>query len=86
MAGTVGIFFAMVANVPRFILLLTANGSIISGSNYPFSICDFGFALFVMMYIINAIKSATENDSEEYTGEEKYTEDEMATDDNFLSE
>lgn len=86
MAGTVGMFFAMVANIPRLILLLTGNGSIISGTKYPFSICDFGFALFVAAYIINAVKSSTGNDSEEYLEEHEYTEDEMATDENFLSE
>lgn len=86
MAGTVGVFFAMVANIPRLILILTGNGSIIGGTKYPFSICDFGFALFVVAYIINAVKSATDNDNEEYVVEDEYTEDEMAIDDNFLSE
>jgi hypothetical protein len=86
MAGTVGVFFAAVANIPRLILVITGNGAIIEGTFFPFTICDFGFALFVVAYIINAVKSSTGNDNEEYLAEEEHTEDEMATDDNFLSE
>ncbi len=85
-AGTVSIFFAMVANIPRLIMLVTANGSVISNSRFSLSLCDIGFALFVAAYIINAVKSATENDNNEYAVEEEHTEDDMATDDNFLSE
>ena len=54
---------------------------------YPFSLCDLGFALFAFAYILNAIKCAKENDSAELlkkSGSEKQEETEI--DDNFLSE
>ena len=84
-SGFVCIFFCTVANLPRLLMILTANGSSLP-DEYPFSLCDLGFAVFAFAYIVNAMKCAKENDSWELSGETEKTEDIMETDDNFLSE
>ncbi len=85
-SGFVSIFFCTVTNLPRLLMVLTANGKALP-DEYPFSLCDLGFAIFVFAYIINAMKYAKENDALELLGEEAKSEpDIMETDDNFLSE
>ena len=67
-------------------MVLTAHGKALP-DEYPFSLCDLGFAIFAFAYIINAMKYAKENDALELLGEEAKNEpDIMETDDNFLSE
>ncbi len=63
-SGYVCIFFCAVSNVPRIVLTLTGNGQYIP-TEYPLSICDLTFALFVVAYIVNAMKKATVNDHDE---------------------
>lgn len=85
-SGFVGIFFCVVANLPRLLMVLTGNGAGLP-DEYPFALCDFGFAVFAFAYIFNAVKCAKENDSQELLDEEaKDVHDEMEIDDNFLSE
>ena len=85
-SGFVSIFFCTVTNLPRLLMVLTANGKALP-DEYPFSLCDLGFAIFAFAYIINAMKYAKENDALELLGEEAKSEpDIMETDDNFLSE
>lgn len=85
-SGFVSIFFCTVTNLPRLLMVLTANGKALP-DEYPFSLCDLGFAIFAFAYIINAMKYAKENDALELLGEETKSEpDIMETDDNFLSE
>lgn len=84
-SGFVCIFFCMVANLPRLLMILTANGSSLP-DEYPFSLCDLGFAFFCFAYIVNAMKCAKENDALELLDQETKTENIMETDDNFLSE
>ena len=85
-SGFVGIFFCTVANLPRLIMVITANGGKLP-DEYPFSLCDLVFAIFAFAYIINAMKCAKENDALELLGEDEKNEpDIMETDDNFLSE
>lgn len=84
-SGFVGIFFCVVANLPRLLMVLTGNANALP-DEYPFSLCDFGFAVFAFAYIVNAVKCAKENDSAELLGKEVEVHDEMETDDNFLSE
>lgn len=69
-SGYVCIFFCALANIPRIVLMVTGNGQHIP-SEYPLSICDLTFALFVAAYIINAMNKATVNDHDEiYENEE----------------
>ncbi len=69
-SGYVCIFFCALANIPRIVLSITGNGQHIP-YEYPLSICDLTFALFVAAYIINAMNKATVNDHDEiYTEEE----------------
>ncbi len=85
-SGFVSIFFCTVANLPRLLMVLTANGKALP-DEYPFSLCDLGFAIFAFAYIINAMKYAKENDALELLNKEDKSEpDIMETDDNFLSE
>ena len=85
-SGFVSMFFCVVANLPRLIMVLTGNANALA-DEYPFSLCDLGFAVFAFAYITNAVKCAKENDSLELIDEEsKDVHDEMETDDNFLSE
>lgn len=83
-SGTVGIFFCLVANLPRLIMILTGNGAKLP-EDYSFSLADFGFALFVIAYILNVISSARENDMKELEKKDDQI-NEMEIDDNFLSE
>lgn len=70
-SGYVCIFFCALANVPRIVLMLTGNSKFIP-VEYPLSICDLTFALFVTAYIVNAMNTATVNDHDEiYTEENK---------------
>ena len=63
-SGYVCIFFCALANIPRIVLSVTGNGKYIP-YEYPLSICDLTFALFVAAYIINAMSKATVNDHDE---------------------
>ncbi len=84
-SGFVGIFFCVVANIPRLLMVLTGNAKELA-EGYPFALCDLGFAVFAFAYIVNVIMCAKENDSMELVSEEVEVHDEMETDDNFLSE
>lgn len=84
-SGFVGIFFCVVSNLPRLLMVITGNANALP-DEYPFSLCDLGFAVFAFAYIVNAVKCAKENDSAELLGEEVEVHDEMEIDDNFLSE
>lgn len=84
-SGFVGIFFTVTANLPRLLMVLTGNAGALP-DEYPFSLCDFGFAIFAFAYIVNVVKCARINDSAELLGKEPNVHDEMETDDNFLSE
>lgn len=63
-SGYVCIFFCVLANVPRVVLMITGNSEYIP-IEYPLSICDLTFALFVASYVINAMNRATVNDHKE---------------------
>ena len=84
-SGFVGIFFCVVSNLPRLLMVITGNANALP-DEYPFSLCDLGFAVFAFAYIFNVVKCAKENDSAELLGAEVEVHDEMETDDNFLSE
>ena len=60
-AGFVAAFFCVVANLPRLIMIITANGNSLS-NEYPFALCDLGFAFFSVCYIVNSMKTAENND------------------------
>ncbi len=60
-SGYVCIFFCLLANIPRLVIVLTGNSAYLP-NEYPLSICDLTFALFVVSYIVNAMKKATKND------------------------
>ncbi len=68
-SGYVCIFFCLLSNVPRLVIGLTGNSAYLP-DEYPLSICDLTFALFVASYIVNAMKKATENDHNEIYIEE----------------
>ncbi len=69
-SGYVCIFFCALANIPRIVLMLTGNSQYIP-VEYPLSICDLTFALFVVAYIVNAMNKAVINDHDEiYMDEE----------------
>lgn len=72
-AGFAGVFLCVTANLPRFIMLVTGNGSLLP-DGYPFSLCDLSFALFAFAYIINAVRSAEKNDRAEISCEAKKAE------------
>lgn len=84
-SGFVSLFFAVTANLPRLIVLCTGNFGALP-DEYPFSLCDLAFAVFVFAYVINAINCAKENDSAELLDEAPEEKGSMETDDNFLSE
>ncbi len=84
-SGFVAIFFCLVANIPRLLIMLTGNGRTLA-NEYSFALCDFGFALFALAYIVNTVMCAKENDSLELVSQEKEAQNQMETDDNFLSE
>lgn len=68
-SGYVCLFFCALANVPRVILLITGNKELLA-SEYPVSISDLAFTVFVASYIVNAMKKATVNDHAELYSEE----------------
>lgn len=82
--GTSGMFFCLVANLPRLIMIITGNGAKVP-SDYPFSLADFGFAVFAVAYILNAIASSNGNDLKELESKEEKNVS-MEIDDDFLSE
>lgn len=63
-SGYVCIFFCALANIPRIVLMATGNGKYIP-MEYPLSVCDLTFALFVVAYIVNAMNRAVVNDYDE---------------------
>ncbi len=64
-AGIVSGFLCVLANVPRLVAIISANGSkLVEG--YPFSLCDLAFGFFAVCYILNAMNTATKNDSFEF--------------------
>lgn len=67
-AGFAGAFFCAVANLPRLITIITANGNLLP-QEYPFALCDLGFAFFAVCYIVNSMKSAENNDALELSDE-----------------
>ncbi len=67
-AGFAASFFCAAANVPRLLMVITANGSALN-REYPFSLCDLGFAFFSICYIVNSMKTAKNNDAFEILDE-----------------
>lgn len=67
-AGFAATFFCVVANLPRLITIITANGNLLA-KEYPFALCDLGFAFFAVCYIVNSMKSAENNDALELSDE-----------------
>lgn len=67
-AGFAAAFFCAVANVPRLVAIITANSNALT-EEYPFSLCDLGFAVFAVCYIVNSMKTAENNDALELSGE-----------------
>lgn len=67
-AGFAAIFFCTVANMPRLIAVITAHGNALS-KEYPFALCDLGFAFFAVCYIVNSMKIAENNDALELSNE-----------------
>ncbi|MCR4594626.1 MAG: hypothetical protein K5761_06185 [Clostridiales bacterium] len=86
-AGFIAMFLLGTANLARFVMLISGNFSGIP-KEYPLSLADLSFGVFIVAYAVNAIKCAKENDTlEEYEEKsEKDKEDNMQTDDNFLGE
>ena len=85
-SGSATLFFLATANVSRLLVIITGNGNKLP-YEYPFALCDLGVALFIVAYIINAVRYANENDSEELNSSDSVkAESNMDTDDNFLSE
>jgi len=62
--GFISIFFTVTTNLPRLVMVLTGNGGKLP-DEYPFSLCDLAFAFFAFAYIVNAMKYAELNDSNE---------------------
>lgn len=67
-AGFVSAFLCAAANLPRLVVIITANSSVLP-EEYPFELCDFGFAFFAICYIVNSMKSAKNNDAFEILDE-----------------
>lgn len=67
-SGFVAAFFCAAANLPRLITIITANGNSLN-EEYPFALCDLGFAFFAICYIINSMKTAKNNDAFEILDE-----------------
>ncbi len=85
-SGFISLFLLETANIPRLVMMITGNMSAIP-DEYPLSLADLAFGVFVVAYAINAIKCAKENDTlEDVTPEEIVEEDNMQTDDNFLDD
>ena len=85
-SGFIALFLLEAANIPRLVMLITGNASGIP-DEYPVSVADITFGIFMASYAINAIKCAKENDMlETVQVEEIVEEDNMQTDDNFLDD
>lgn len=67
-SGFAAIFFSAAANLPRLITIITGNGARLS-DEYPFALCDLGFAFFAVCYIVNSMKTAENNDALEISEE-----------------
>lgn len=67
-AGFTAAFFCAAANLPRLIVIITANGNALP-NEYPFALCDLGFAFFSVCYIVNSMKTAKNNDAFELADE-----------------
>ena len=67
-AGFASAFFCAAANLPRLVVVITANGNLLN-EEYPFALCDLGFAFFAICYIVNSMKKAKNNDASELLGE-----------------
>lgn len=67
-AGFAAAFFCATANLPRFIAVITGNGNALP-QEYPFALCDLGFAFFAVCYIVNSMKTAENNDALELIDE-----------------
>ena len=67
-SGFAAAFFCAVANVPRLLMVITANGNSLN-EEYPFALCDLGFAFFAICYIVNSMKTAQNNDASEFLDE-----------------
>ncbi len=67
-AGFAAAFFCAAANIPRLVMVITANGNSLS-EEYPFALCDLGFAFFSLCYIVNSMKTAENNDALELSDE-----------------
>lgn len=63
-SGYACVFFCGVANVPRLVLTIIGQSSVLP-IEYPLELCDLFCAVFVIAYIINAMKYARENDHAE---------------------
>ncbi len=63
-SGYVSVFFCLVTNIPRLVVVLTGNGKLLP-NDYPLALCDLFFAFFAVSYIVNAMVCAKENDSKE---------------------
>lgn len=61
-AGFAAVFFCAAANIPRLITIITGNGGVLP-EEYPFALCDLGFAFFAICYIVNSMKTAENNDA-----------------------
>lgn len=69
-SGYVSIFFCLLTNIPRFVVTITGNGSLLP-NEYPLSLCDLFFSFFAVAYIVNAMIYAKENDHKELIEEKK---------------
>lgn len=67
-SGFASAFFCLAANLPRFVMVITANGNSLN-EEYPFALCDLGFAFFAICYIVNSMKNAKNNDAAELLDE-----------------
>lgn len=67
-SGFASAFFCLAANLPRFVMVITANGNLLN-DEYPFALCDLGFAFFAICYIVNSMKTAKNNDAFEFIDE-----------------
>lgn len=67
-SGFAAAFFCVAANLPRLVMVITANGKMLN-EEYPFALCDLGFAFFAICYIVNSMKNAKNNDAAELLDE-----------------
>lgn len=67
-AGFASAFLCAAANLPRLVVVITGNGGVLP-EEFPFALCDFGFAFFAACYIVNSMKAAKINDAFEILDE-----------------